>query len=454
MRRLPSRKRGTLVVWLAIATAIVVAIYRLSVTYLERSRFIAAPYLDSPLEGWVTNAMVFWALTLLLAACRLWREASERQRELQRILEGVSPDVLLVVERDHTVRVCNPSVRAMFGYAPEELVGRKVDLLYLDRSADGQPETMMGSLHKYAFHVGQATGRRRTGETIPLEIVAGEMEGGGGAVVLIRDIRERKQAEKQILDAKEEAEAAHRAKARALADLEAHYARLKELERMRDNLMHLIVHDMKNALFGISGSLEMLMRSSDGGLPEPQRQYARGALDFTCDLLDMVKSLLDVSRMEAGEMPLARAECDLAALVSESLRRLEPLAGEKQVRLIWTPAPVEVVCDADVVRRVISNIAGNAVKFAPAGSEVRVTATVENGRALVTVTDSGPGIPPEYYPRIFEKFGRVESEAAETAYSTGLGLYFCRLAVEAHGGAIGVRSRVGEGSAFWFWLPC
>jgi PAS domain S-box-containing protein len=373
---------------------------------------------------------------------------------LQRILEGVSPDVLLVVERDHTVRVCNPSVRAMFGYAPEELVGRKVDLLYLDRSADGQPETMMGSLHKYAFHVGQATGRRRTGETIPLEIVAGEMEGGGGAVVLIRDIRERKQAEKQILDAKEEAEAAHRAKARALADLEAHYARLKELERMRDNLMHLIVHDMKNALFGISGSLEMLMRSSDGGLPEPQRQYARGALDFTCDLLDMVKSLLDVSRMEAGEMPLARAECDLAALVSESLRRLEPLAGEKQVRLIWTPAPVEVVCDADVVRRVISNIAGNAVKFAPAGSEVRVTATVENGRALVTVTDSGPGIPPEYYPRIFEKFGRVESEAAETAYSTGLGLYFCRLAVEAHGGAIGVRSRVGEGSAFWFWLPC
>jgi len=105
------------------------------------------------------------------------------------------------------------------------------------------------------------------------------------------------------------------------------------------------------------------------------------------------------------------------------------------------------------VWRVITNILGNAVKFTPGGGSIKVTAVIRNGEVLFSVADSGPGIPPEYHSKIFEKFGTLEARVEGKKYSTGLGLAFCKLAVEAHKGSIGANSEPGRGSIFWFTLP-
>src|SRR5262249_32027961 len=117
------------------------------------------------------------------------------------------------------------------------------------------------------------------------------------------------------------------------------------------------------------------------------------------------------------------------------------------------PRPIPVACDPNLIRRTLVNLVGNALKFAPARSPVQLALSADQERAHVRVVDQGPGIPSEYRTRIFEKFGQLEARRQKRQYGTGLGLAFCKLAVEAHGGSIGVESEVGKGSVFWFVLP-
>ena len=115
--------------------------------------------------------------------------------------------------------------------------------------------------------------------------------------------------------------------------------------------------------------------------------------------------------------------------------------------------PVMVDCDADLITRVIANLVGNAIKFTPEGSKVAISMERNGDGAKLCVADTGSGIPREYHEKIFEKFGQVEARQQRKMYSTGLGLTFCKLAVDAHGGKIGVESEVDRGSTFWFTLP-
>jgi signal transduction histidine kinase len=112
---------------------------------------------------------------------------------------------------------------------------------------------------------------------------------------------------------------------------------------------------------------------------------------------------------------------------------------------------VRVFCDFEIIRRVIENLVGNAIKFTPATGEVRISISTENGTTRVSVADNGPGIPAEYHEKIFQKFGQAQSQNKN--FGIGLGLTFCKLAVEAHGGCLGVQSEIGQGSTFWFTLP-
>jgi PAS domain S-box-containing protein len=448
------RGRESRIVWVAILTAIVVAAYRISIAFLDKDLILFRPYAYLPVDDWVTNFLILWSLALLFSACRLWRSAADKQRELETIIVSVSPDVLLVTDARGLIRLCNPAVRLMFGYEPSDMIGASPDILYSATGAEGGPRALYESLERFGFHIGVASGRRRGGETFPVEILTGSLEGSPGKVVLIRDISERKRAEEQLRRAKEEAEAANRVKTEVLAELAQNYARLKELEDLRDNLTHMIVHDMKNLLFTISGNLEMLQRdAAKGALAAPQGLWADRALDSTEDLVQMVRSLLDISRMESGEMPLAKLTCDLGALVGEAVDRARTRAQEKSLRLQWRPASLSVNCDPDVVSRVVTNILGNALRYSPQSGLITVDLRQEGNRAVVSISDEGCGIPPQYHDRIFRKFARVEAARDGKEFSTGLGLSFCKLAVEAHGGQIGVVSDQGRGSLFWFALP-
>jgi two-component system, sensor histidine kinase and response regulator len=235
------------------------------------------------------------------------------------------------------------------------------------------------------------------------------------------------------------------------------YHQLKELEALRDSLTHMIVHDMRTPLTGMCGYLELLQQRAGAGLDEASRSFLAAARSQATELADMATSVLDVSRLESASLPLNRSRCDLLGLARDAVASLGLLANNVQLAFAAPPEPVWVTCDAELIRRVTANLVGNAAKYSPQGGTVRVTVEWLNSgseaRARLAVSDDGPGIPPEHRERIFEKFAQIAADGRRILHSTGLGLTFCKLAVEAHGGQIAVESSEGRGSTFWYTLP-
>jgi signal transduction histidine kinase len=166
----------------------------------------------------------------------------------------------------------------------------------------------------------------------------------------------------------------------------------------------------------------------------------------------MITTLLDVSRLEAGEMPLRLQEQNLAEIARQAANRFAPVLRGRTLRCEVPLGPVLISCDADVIRRILENFISNALKFTKSGGTIRVRVQRNAANATMSVSDDGEGIPRNQHEHVFEKFGQTDS-GGKHSHSTGLGLAFCRLAVEAHRGKIGLESEPGKGSTFWFTLP-
>jgi two-component system, sensor histidine kinase and response regulator len=243
----------------------------------------------------------------------------------------------------------------------------------------------------------------------------------------------------------------HVALRRARSALAESYQRLHALEKLRDDLVHMIVHDMRSPLAALRIRLQLL-NWPVATLDEDRQEHLREAADSIQVLTRMIDDLLDVNRLEEGKMPVERAVWDLTRMAGEVRATLGPMDPERQID-VESEGTVEATCDGAIVRRIMENLVSNAIKHTPAGSRVRISIASRGGRVRVEVRDEGRGVPPEAREKIFEKFGTVENRRDQTYQSAGLGLTFCKLAVEAHGGTIGVDSRVPAGSTFWFELP-
>ena len=235
-------------------------------------------------------------------------------------------------------------------------------------------------------------------------------------------------------------------------ELEQQYAAIKKLEELKDSLTHMIVHDMASPLQTIALAVDLALSGEAGHRRENVEVLSR-ASDASRNLIEMVNSLLDISRMESGQMPLHLTDVDLRHLAEEAVETMQLLADAKNIRLSVQGPHVPLRADTDLIRRIFVNLIRNALKFTPGGGEVMVKVSASNDLATVEVRDTGMGVPPECHERIFEKFGQADAGHQRQEHSSGLGLTFCRLAVVAHNGTIGVRSRLGEGSTFWFVLP-
>jgi signal transduction histidine kinase len=226
---------------------------------------------------------------------------------------------------------------------------------------------------------------------------------------------------------------------------------LRHLEILRDDLTHMVVHDLSNPLLVIFGLLDVLEFQEAPNLSSSTREFVTLARLCAEELRNIISSILDVSKIGAGEMRLHCEPCDLGVLIRAMLSTTHLLPGSRSVRFIAPESPLFVMADVCLVRRVLQNLISNAVSYTPSGGEVLIDLTPSLNEARVSVTDSGPGIALEYHQRIFEKFGQVEDQSNRTG--TGLGLTFCKLAIDALGGSIGLESEVGKGSTFWFTLP-
>lgn len=242
---------------------------------------------------------------------------------------------------------------------------------------------------------------------------------------------------------------------RLLDEVQQSYKRLQELEKLRDDLTHMIIHDLRTPLTSVISGMQTLEMVGD--LNEEQRDVMGIALSGGETLLGMINDLLDVEKLEAGSMQLDYGMTSPSALVDSAVNQVASLAENRHLVLTRDVAAdlPAFLGDESKLRRTLVNLLGNSIKFTPAGGTVaiRVVEPADGLSIEFSVTDSGEGIPPEAFGRIFEKFGQVESRKSGRTMSTGLGLTFCKLAVEAHGGRIEVESAPGEGSTFRFTIP-
>ena len=244
-------------------------------------------------------------------------------------------------------------------------------------------------------------------------------------------------------------------KSKSLYDeLQIRHRQLRDLEGMRENLTHMIVHDLRNPLSVMKTYLS-LMEDEWVDASEEVQTFVRAFETGTQTLLDMTTSMLDLAKLEAGELKLRRGEVNLSTMITDVVTGVQPqlVDGAHSIDVRLPEALPLLHVDGEIVRRTVVNILGNAINFSPHGGGIEIRAKVESDCVRVEVEDQGPGIPQEFQQRVFEKFGQIEGREVGVKYSTGLGLAFCKLAVEAHGGRIGVDSVVGHGSTFWFTIP-
>jgi signal transduction histidine kinase len=213
-------------------------------------------------------------------------------------------------------------------------------------------------------------------------------------------------------------------------------------------------HELRTPLNAIIGFTQVLQQKLFGEVNDKQAEYLDDIHGSADHLLELINDILDLSKVEAGQVELERTEFSLREALERGVVMLRERASKSGVRLTLEPDPeVELVtADERRIRQVVFNLLSNAVKFTPQGGSVVVVSAQENGEVLVRVTDTGPGIAPEDQERIFEEFQQTET-GAEEREGTGLGLALSKRLIELHGGRIWVESKPGEGSTFTFTLP-
>ncbi len=354
---------------------------------------------------------------------RLYEQAVNERTLLETIIDS-NHDGILMIGRDGCVRVINAAAVTMFQLSgrADAWAGRPIQdlLLALRKCAPKAVRAMIAELRRIA------AGDDANGEgeyQVPPRIIhwhnfglAGQ-NGGGGRLLVLHDVTETRQ-----------------------------------LERMREDLTHTMVHDLRNPLTGIAVSLNLLAEKAADRLTPAQRRVLELGQSSTQKMLTLVNTILDVSRLENRQMPISRTPTFLHAIASEVIDSQMVLAAEKNLDLQnrLPPDLPLVQVDAGLIERVLINLIGNSVKFTPNGGLIRLSAQVIPAGIQVTVYNNGPHIPTEMMGRLFERF--VTGQMAESG--SGLGLAFCKLAVEAHGGRIWAENVYPDnGVAFHFTLP-
>jgi signal transduction histidine kinase len=225
-------------------------------------------------------------------------------------------------------------------------------------------------------------------------------------------------------------------------------ARLRESRRQQEELSSFIVHDLRSPISSAITGLQTLDQIGDN-LDGTEREMVQLALVSNQRALTLVNSILDVSKMESGKMEVHRTQVATDPFLQEVIEPLRLWARGHAVHILAEPLVGMVLIDHSLTSRVLTNLLSNALKFSKPGSQVTLRAESDGPGVKFSVIDQGPGIPADAIEEIFEPFGQVTG----TKGGTGLGLTFCRLAVRAQGGKIGVSSTLGQGSTFWFTLP-
>ena len=233
---------------------------------------------------------------------------------------------------------------------------------------------------------------------------------------------------------------------------------LRELEKIKEGLVHMIIHDLNNPLMSIIGNLDLILLKGPP-LSQDQLGSMTACLSHCGELKNMILSLLEIHKLEEGNLKLDLEKTDIAELIKEVVGQSDFIAKQNQVSLSANGLenPCLIDFDKNLIKRVLTNLLSNAIRHTPAGGSVEVKTDFLNtqNEIKLRVIDTGYGLAPEYHQRVFNKFEQVRLKRdGATVGSSGIGLAFCKMAVEAHAGKIWVESEgEGKGATFQFTLP-
>ncbi|UXM85010.1 cache domain-containing protein [Methanococcus aeolicus] len=235
--------------------------------------------------------------------------------------------------------------------------------------------------------------------------------------------------------------------------LEISYNELKKLDKFKSEIISIVSHELRTPLTSIKGYVELVLDGTMGTINESQKRCLEIANENIDRLKRLIDNMLDLSKIERGELKMDISKVNLNDIVQNVVHSLKPLADGKNIKIINKVEPITANLDKDKITGVLTNLIENAIKFSPVNENVTIEAFKENNMVHITVKDNGPGIPKSELTKIFDIFYQVNSSAKRIKSGSGLGLAICKSIVESHGGKIWVESKFGKESTFHILLP-
>lgn len=339
-------------------------------------------------------------------------EATERENAIA----DYALDLVGAVDTNGVIMAISPACVELLGYSPVELVGRKFVNFVVVGEAE-RIQNFFSSMEKAnASSTFECGFKRKNGTIIDLQWKAEWSKTEAALFCVGRDITDQ-----------------------------------KKLERMRQEFVSMVGHDLKTPLASLGCSLEVLGQGIFGTLNEQGCSLLEQAQISIDRLLRLINELLELQKFDGGMVSLTKEDSPVPDVLRTSAEAVRSFAGKRNIQIEVKDCETIVSMDRDRVTQVVVNLLSNAIKFSPDGGKVTVTADSNPDRVKFNVIDQGPGINEKYHDLIFERFRQVD--AADAKHGTGLGLHICKAIVEAHGGHIGIVSKPGAGSTFWFTLP-
>jgi PAS domain S-box-containing protein len=399
---------------------------------------------DGSYKSLLWSATPFAEAQLIYAVARDVTElkrAEERLRQSEErfrlMVENVVDYAILMLDPNGNVVSWNAGAERIKGYCAEEIIGRHFSQFYPAEDVERRkPQRELeeaianGRLEDEGWRV------RKDGSTFWANVIITALRAESGALrgfgKVTRDMTERKRAQQALLRAKEEAERA---------------------SKFKDQFLSTMSHELRTPLNAVLGFSELLTDKRYGEMNERQARYVNHIHTSGKHLLKLISDILDLSKIEAGKMEIAREDVAVDFVCTEVLSALQPLADKRSQALIRQVEPnLFVRADATRFKQILMNLIGNAIKFTPEGGRIELAARSTDGQVRVKVSDDGPGIPPEDQQRIFEAFYR-RAGSGSAVEGTGLGLAITERLVNMHGSQLEIDSRPGQGTCFHFSLP-
>ncbi len=352
-------------------------------------------------------------------------QLDELRRQNELILNSAGEGICRI-DLDGRCTFVNLTGARMIGWDVDQLVGRDLHQVMHHTRPDGSPYPKEDCPALQALTDGKPRSRRevfwrKDGSSFPAEYTCTPICENNhivGAVQTFQDITER-----------------------------------RSVEQMKDEFISVVGHELRTPLTSIRGALGLLASGHLGELPAKSQRMLEVAVTNTDRLVRLINDILDIERMESGQVSLRKQVCNVSDLIEQALEVMRPMAERADVLLSASPEPVCVEADPDGILQTLTNLLSNAIKFSPSRGTVSLAARRQGDEVLFQIKDRGRGIPPEKIERIFGRFQQVDASDSRERGGTGLGLSICRGIVQRHRGRIWAESQVGCGSTFFFTLP-